>query len=796
MAIVDPRWTVLVATAALGLAATAIANPADRALAATTERPANASSEAPSAEAPQTAALLRQLARTARDGVHGRVQPALLRTAALAEAPGVAAAIAAHDGGLLRRIANEEMRRGATGVDCIAFVNAKGRVVATSTLDANGEALPAERIRRLDGLDLADRAIIGSCLASSSDVPIAEFQLDCEFTRILWDSVGLSMACSAPVRDSSTGERVGAVTTRMRFDRLAAPLREPGIDGIELVMVDARGRIMSEEVQRGERACSVSERSMAAVVASLAGPHVTHSTVSVDRHLVCAFPVADLRTTSGGGASVVAIASPDLLAAETSSGRLATTATVGAFAVLASLSGALLVQSRRQRRSQAALVSARNEADAASRAKTEFLANMSHEIRTPMTAILGYVDLLADHGDAIPGAPSREEAVDTIRRNARHLLAIINDILDLSKIEAGHMTVDRQRVRTADLAQDVMRLMDDRARQKGIALRLAFDGEVPDSISTDPTRLRQVLINLLGNAVKFTEQGAVTLTVRRQAGEDRVLDFEVSDTGIGMSPEQLSRIYHPFMQADTSTTRRFGGTGLGLAITRRCVDILGGTISVRSAPGTGTAFTVRLEVGDMASTPTASLRAPAATADGAAAIRLPGAVRQPLSGVRVLLAEDGIDNQRLIRFHLELAGARVDIVDNGAKALERVQGSSRMDRHDVILMDMQMPVMDGYEAVRRLVAAGERTPIIALTAHGMVGDREKCMDAGCRDYLCKPVDSRALIAAIRHAIAPGATEVTSLREWNSPTDAPGRPGDAPGRPGEAGSDGAPRAIAG
>jgi len=790
MAIAVPRWTLLLVAAAFGVAASAAANPVDRGPAATPSHVQAASADAdPATDAPQTAALIRQLARTARDGIHGRVQPALHRTAALASGPGVAAAIVAGDGDLLRRIANEEMRRGATGVDCIAFVDARGRIVATSTLDADGEALPAERIRRLDGLDLSDRAIIGSCLSSSSDVPIAEFQIDCEFTRILWDSVGLSMACSAPVRDAATGERVGAVTTRMRFDRLAAPLQEPGIDGIELVMVDARGRVMSEEVRRGERACSVSERSMAAVVASLDGPNVTHSTVSVDRHLACAFPVADLRTTLGGGASVVAIASPAVIDAETSSGRLATTATVGAFTVLATLSGALLVQSRRQRRSQAALVAARNEADAASRAKTEFLANMSHEIRTPMTAILGYVDLLADHGDAIPGAPSREEAVDTIRRNARHLLAIINDILDLSKIEAGHMSVDRQRVRTADLAQDVMRLMDDRARQKGIALRLAFDGEVPDAISTDPTRLRQVLINLLGNAVKFTEQGAVTLTVRRRAGEDRVLDFEVSDTGIGMSAEQLSRIYHPFMQADTSTTRRFGGTGLGLAITRRCVDILGGTISVRSAPGSGTAFTVRLEVGDMTSVPAASLRSPTAATDGGAPIRLPGAVRQPLSGVRVLLAEDGIDNQRLIRFHLERAGARVDIVDNGAKALERVQGSSRMDRHDVILMDMQMPVMDGYEAVRRLVAAGERTPIIALTAHGMVGDREKCLEAGCRDYLCKPVDSRALIAAIRHAIAPGATEVTSLREWSAPADAPSRAG-------EAGSDDAPRAIAG
>jgi CheY-like chemotaxis protein len=428
---------------------------------------------------------------------------------------------------------------------------------------------------------------------------------------------------------------------------------------------------------------------------------------------------------------------------------------------LGALSFGLLVQSRSQRRAQLALVSARNDADSANRSKTEFLANMSHEIRTPMTAILGYVDLLADHGDANPDAPSRDEAVETIRRNARHLLSLINDILDLSKIEAGQMNLDRQRVRTLDLVQDALRLMDDRARQKGIALRLALDGEVPDTIVTDPTRLRQVLINLLGNAVKFTEQGSVTLTLRRDVGHPSRLEFEVADTGIGMTPEQLSRLYQPFVQADSSTTRRYGGSGLGLAITRRCTDMLGGGISVRSALGSGTTFTFSVDAGDLTGTQPARLRAPGE--QPGAGLQLPTAVRQPLSGVRVLLAEDGIDNQRLIRFHLERAGAKVDVVDNGAKAIERVQDSSRLDRHDVILMDMQMPVMDGYEAVRRLVAAGVRVPTIALTAHAMPGDREKCIEAGCTEYLCKPVDPRALIAAIRHVIAPGATIVTEVR---------------------------------
>jgi signal transduction histidine kinase/CheY-like chemotaxis protein len=481
--------------------------------------------------------------------------------------------------------------------------------------------------------------------------------------------------------------------------------------------------------------------------------------------------------------SIVGIAEPALIAAETGQGRLLASVTVITILALGALCAALLVQSRQQRAARLALVTARNEADAASRSKTEFLANMSHEIRTPMTAILGYVDLLADHGDSAPNAPSREEAVETIRRNARHLLSLINDVLDLSKVEAGQMHMDRQRVRTLDLVQDALRLMDDRARQKGLALRLILDGDVPDTISTDPTRLRQVLINLLGNAVKFTDQGAVTLTLRRPDLQSGMVAFEVADTGIGMTPEQLSRLYQPFMQADMSTTRRYGGTGLGLAITRRCVDILGGTIAVRSAPGSGTSFTFTIDAGDLQGAQPARLRSGEPAAGEGGPLRLPSAVRQPLSGVRVLLAEDGLDNQRLIRFHLERAGARVDVVDNGAKAVERVQDSSRLERHDVVLMDMQMPVMDGYEAVRRLVAAGERVPIIALTAHAMPGDREKCVEAGCHDYLCKPVDARALIAAIRHAIAPGATECTVMRGPDAFT------GEFPGGP-------APRAAAG
>ena len=567
-----------------------------------------------------------------------------------------------------------------------------------------------------------------------------------------WGGTGAGIEISVSVRRGAGAPPAGAVLVALHAERLEriADLHEHG--GIDLVVVAADGAPFA---MRG--------RPSADTLAELAVPLAHHdartASVSDDGTLAVGMP---LNAGTVPEAFVAAIADRAAIAAVASHGQLVAAAVTASIVALGCVCMALLLQAREQRRGRIALVAACGAADAANRSKTEFLANMSHEIRTPMTAILGYVDLLADHGDGQPGAPTREEAVDTIRRNARHLLSLINDILDLSKIEAGQMTLDRQRVRTLDLANDALRLMDDRARQKGIALRLALDGEVPDTITTDPTRLRQVLINLLGNAVKFTEQGSVTLTVRRRAGDAGRLEFEVADTGIGMTGEQLARLYQPFVQADSSTTRRYGGSGLGLAISRRCVEMLGGSIAARSVPGEGTAFSFSVEAGDVSGAQPARLGA--AGADGfAAPLQLPAAVRQPLAGIRVLLAEDGIDNQRLIRFHLERAGAKVEIVDNGAKAVDRMAGSSRLDRPDVVLMDMQMPVMDGYEAARRLTAAGERAPIIALTAHAMPGDRERCMETGCTDYLCKPVDPRALVGAIRHAITPAATEITEIR---------------------------------
>jgi two-component system CheB/CheR fusion protein len=401
-------------------------------------------------------------------------------------------------------------------------------------------------------------------------------------------------------------------------------------------------------------------------------------------------------------------------------------------------------------RDQERLRVAKETAEAANRSKSEFLANMSHEIRTPMTAILGFVDLLQFDDETAGPADRRAEAINTIRRNSEHLLAIINDILDLSKVESGKMTVEAIACSLGRLFDEIEKLMQVRARDRGISLEFAFETKVPPAVLTDPTRLRQLLLNLVGNAVKFTEQGGVRVVCRYRA-EIGSCEIDVIDTGIGMTVEHRQRIFHPFSQADTSTTRSFGGTGLGLTISRRLAMILGGDVElVRSEPGAGSTFRLRFR---------------AEPAPGAALVDEPSVkhavvpaaeslVDATLPGRRILLAEDGPDNQRLISFLLRKAGADVTVVENGRAALEKVLAAvNGPTPYDLVLMDMQMPVMDGYEASRTLRDAGYEGPIVALTAHAMAGDREKCLAAGCSEYCTKPIDRRRLLETLASHLA-------------------------------------------
>lgn len=369
----------------------------------------------------------------------------------------------------------------------------------------------------------------------------------------------------------------------------------------------------------------------------------------------------------------------------------------------------------------------KDTADAANEAKSEFLANMSHEIRTPLTAILGYSDMLRDFDQP---REDMEHEIDSIIRSGSHLQRIINDILDLSKIEAGQLVIEEIQVQPAPILHDVESIFGARAREKGVDFKVDYDYPVPRNINSDPTRLKQIIFNLCGNAIKFTNQGNITVKMGFIEAEQKI-KFQVIDTGIGMSKEGMSRLFNPFSQADTSTTRKYGGTGLGLCISKELCRKLGGEISVSSEEGKGTTFEFTVSIGgcqdlDLAYGPEEMQVENLEEETGIEKSSLIG---------HVLVVEDSPDNQELITKYLIKAGATAEIVDNGLMAVQKAMTST----YDLIIMDVQMPIMDGLTATRKLRAEGYEGPIAILTANALKEDKDKCLNAGANEYLTKPI---------------------------------------------------------
>lgn len=385
---------------------------------------------------------------------------------------------------------------------------------------------------------------------------------------------------------------------------------------------------------------------------------------------------------------------------------------------------------------------AKEAAEIANSAKTAFLANMSHEIRTPLGAVLGFADLLISEN---LGGMSRSEIHLAIKRNGELLLKVINDILDLSKVEAGKILIELKPVRLADVIDDLRSTLMLQANERGIDFRISTAPELPEIVNTDPLRLRQIILNIAGNAIKFTDKGWVEVTVGYTEDDRRLISFEIKDSGIGIQPEVARKLFEPFSQADASTSRCYGGTGLGLALSRRLAIALGGDVKLTwSLPGNGSAFTVTIRAGM-----TDGAHQTLTAEDRSLRRDLRKTLR--LDGLRVLLVDDSTDNQFLVGHALRAAGAMVETAGGGSEAIEKAAAAKAFD---IILMDLQMPGVDGFMATQEIRKNGFKGPIVALTAHGFTEIRERCSAIGLDGHIIKPIKPDMLVQRLQSYNTP------------------------------------------
>lgn len=615
-------------------------------------------------------------------------------------------------------------------VDVVAVFNAEGELLALNDVDWRGQKFPVETTQELLDLSFDEREIITGCVRNTADHEVLEFQTTCDFTPRLFGSSGLSIALTTPINDAA-GERIGAISTRLRFERLLERLHLDGFeeDGNKIWLVSDHGAYFNEDINRGTLAKPIASLELGEMIQAF--DHSGRAALGFEKEgrVMSLYAVPGLETLEGGGVRVLLDASGEWVAAMLSAEIAHRRLTRNGLFVFGGLSVILALALIGLVRSRSAVGRARRDAERASHSKSSFLASTSHEIRTPMAAILGYAELLSDESRAVDSAV-RKEALAAIRANGTHLMTLIGDILDLSKIESGSVTLDPHDFNPEDLVRQTFELLGSKADEQSTKLALHVAGGVPSRVHADGLRVRQVLINLVGNAIKFTADGRIDVHLSFAEGQ---LSVAVKDTGIGMSPEALKNIFRAYGQAERSTTRTHGGTGLGLTISKQLCRLMGGNLTVTSEAGAGSCFTATMEVGPAEPHVEEASAALESDSDDAAAI---------LAGSRILVVDDTPTNLRLLSIMLSRDGADVTTARDGRESIDACTEAEAP--FDLIVMDAQMPVMDGTEAFHELRRLGVTSPIVVLTADALSEARRSYLDVGFDDFATKPISKAEL----------------------------------------------------